>query len=46
MVVTMTEALRAGFPAARRAVLAALTADASSSLISDVRPVDFVERRL
>ena len=44
LVIAMTEANRAGFPAARQAVLASLAADLTLPSMADVPPVDFVER--
>lgn len=44
LVIAMTEANRAGFPAARQAVLASLAADLTLPSIAGVPPVDFVER--
>ncbi len=44
LVIAMTEANRAGFPAARQEVLAGLAADVSPPLMADAAAVDFVER--
>ena len=44
LVIAMTEANRAGFPAARQEVFASLAADVSPPSMANVAAVDFVER--
>ncbi len=44
LVIAMTEANRAGFPAARQEVFASLAADVSPPSMADAAAVDFVER--
>ncbi len=44
LVIAMTEANLAGFPAARQAVLNHLAADVSGASMADIPPMDFVER--
>lgn len=44
LVITMTEATRAGFPAARQAVIRHLAADVAGASRADIPRMDFVER--